>query len=73
MYFEMFGCVLGLPWTPKVRTKDLDAYLEATRLKFLGFPVEGDRETLVGLPAPIHEGVKVLKDVGGLALILILN
>lgn len=30
-------------------------------MKFVGFPVQGDRTTLAGLPAPIHEGVKVLK------------
>ncbi|ODN03424.1 Striatin-interacting protein 1 [Orchesella cincta] len=51
----------GLPWTPKVRQKDLDAFLENSRMKFVGFPIQGDRDTLAGLPAPIHEGVKVLK------------
>lgn len=54
---------LGLPWTPKVRQKDLDAFLDASRMKFVGFPIHGDRDTLAGLPAPIHEGVKVLKQV----------
>lgn len=51
----------GLPWQPKVRQKDLDLFLENTRLKFVGFPLEGDRESLFGLPEPIHEGVRVLK------------
>lgn len=51
----------GLPWQPKVRQKDLDTFLESTRLKFVGFPLEGDRESLFGLPEPIHEGVRVLK------------
>lgn len=51
----------GLPWIPKVRQKDLDAFLENTRIKFVGFPLQGDRESLFGLPQPIHEGVKVLK------------
>ncbi|XP_014291797.1 striatin-interacting protein 1 [Halyomorpha halys] len=51
----------GLPWQPKVRQKDLDSFLENTRIKFVGFPLEGDRESLFGLPEPIHEGVRVLK------------
>lgn len=53
----------GLPWIPKVRQKDLDAFLENTRIKFVGFPLQGDRESLFGLPQPIHEGVRVLKQV----------
>ncbi|XP_071453332.1 striatin-interacting protein 1 homolog isoform X2 [Hetaerina americana] len=51
----------GLPWAPKVRQKDLDQFLESTRQKFVGFPLLGDRDSLAGLPQPIHEGVKVLK------------
>uniref|UniRef100_A0A1B6KHM4 Far11/STRP C-terminal domain-containing protein n=1 Tax=Graphocephala atropunctata TaxID=36148 RepID=A0A1B6KHM4_9HEMI len=51
----------GLPWIPKVRQKDLDVFLENTRIKFVGFPLQGDRESLFGLPQPIHEGVRVLK------------
>ncbi|KAF6204102.1 hypothetical protein GE061_002442 [Apolygus lucorum] len=52
----------GLPWQPKVRQKDLDSFLENTRVKFVGWvPLEGDRESLFGLPEPIHEGVRVLK------------
>lgn len=51
----------GLPWVPKVRQKDLDVFLENTRMKFVGFNLKGDRESLFGLPQPIHEGVKVLK------------
>lgn len=51
----------GLPWMPKVRGKDLDNFLNNTRMKFVGFPLHGDRDTLIGLPEPIHEGVAVLK------------
>ncbi|KAF4523407.1 hypothetical protein B566_EDAN007878 [Ephemera danica] len=51
----------GLPWAPKVRMKDLDQFLDNTRVKFVGFQLQGDRESLAGLPQPIHEGVKVLK------------
>ncbi|XP_029032119.1 striatin interacting protein isoform X2 [Osmia lignaria lignaria] len=51
----------SLPWTPKVRQKDVDTFLEVTRLKFVGYNLEGDRESLAGLPQPIHEGVNTLK------------
>lgn len=51
----------GLPWKPKVRQKDIDQFLENSRLKFVGFSLQGDRESLAGLPQPIHEGVKTLK------------
>ncbi|KAJ8301772.1 hypothetical protein KUTeg_020759 [Tegillarca granosa] len=50
-----------LPWKPKVRQKELDLFLEHTRSKFVGFQVKNDQESLAGLPQPIHEGVKVLK------------
>lgn len=50
----------GLPWTSKVRQKDLEAFLEHTRSKFVGFNVKNDNGSLAGLPLPIHEGVKVL-------------
>ncbi len=49
-----------LPWTPKVRQKDLDSFLDHTRMKFVGFTLDEDRTTLAGLPQPIHEGVKIL-------------
>ncbi|XP_011308613.1 striatin-interacting protein 1 homolog [Fopius arisanus] len=51
----------GLPWTPKVRQKDVAAFLDSSRLKFVGYKLEGDVESLVGLPQPIHEGVNTLK------------
>ncbi|KAG5890980.1 hypothetical protein JTB14_037966 [Gonioctena quinquepunctata] len=52
----------GLPWKPKVRQKDIDIFLDGARLKFLGYSLPGDRTTLFGLPEPIHEGVKTLKE-----------
>jgi len=52
----------ALPWTPKVRPKDLDQFLDTTRLKFVGFMLPNDRVSLAGLPQPIHEGVRVLKE-----------
>ncbi|XP_030828749.1 striatin-interacting protein 1 homolog isoform X3 [Strongylocentrotus purpuratus] len=50
-----------LPWTPKVRQRDLDNFLDHTRNKFVGYQVSCDTTTLAGLPHPIHEGVQVLK------------
>uniref|UniRef100_A0A8C4H5K0 Striatin interacting protein 2 n=1 Tax=Dicentrarchus labrax TaxID=13489 RepID=A0A8C4H5K0_DICLA len=52
----------GLPWAPKVRlTKDIEHFLETSRNKFIGFTLGNDIDTLVGLPRPIHESVKTLK------------
>ncbi|XP_033744924.1 LOW QUALITY PROTEIN: striatin-interacting protein 1-like [Pecten maximus] len=51
----------SLPWKPKVRQKDLELFLDHTRIKFVGFQVQKDQASLAGLPQPIHEGVKVLK------------
>lgn len=51
-----------LPWKPKVRRKELEAFIDQERKKFLGYgDLPEDTETLVGLPYPIHESVKVLK------------
>ncbi|XP_043944773.1 striatin-interacting protein 2 [Protopterus annectens] len=51
----------GLPWAPKVREKDIENFLEVCRNKFVGFTLGNDIDTLVGLPRPIHESVKILK------------
>ena len=51
-----------LPWTPKVRQKDLDSFLDYTRMKFVGFTLKDDRTTLAGLPNPIHESVRILNN-----------
>ncbi|CAK9819050.1 Striatin-interacting protein 1 [Anthophora plagiata] len=51
----------GLPWTPKVRQKDVDTFLEVSRLKFFGYNLEGDRESSAGLPQPILESLNTLK------------
>lgn len=45
------------------RQKDLEMFLDHTRSKFVGFNVKNDSLSLAGLPLPIHEGVKVLKQV----------
>jgi hypothetical protein len=45
------------------RQKELEIFLEHTRAKFVGFQVKNDSGSLAGLPQPIHEGVKVLKQV----------
>ena len=36
-----------LPWTPKVRQKDLDTFLDYTRMKFVGFTIKDDRTSFV--------------------------
>lgn len=46
-----------------MRHKDIDLFLDSSRLKFLGYSLPEDHETLAGLPLPIHEGVKTLKRV----------
>lgn len=53
----------GLPWKPKVRQKDIDMFLDGARMKFVGYSLPGDHDTLAGLPLPIHEGVRTLKEV----------
>lgn len=53
----------GLPWVPKVRQRDIDYFLDCTRLKFVGYQLMNDRTSLAGLPEPIHEGLKVLQQV----------
>lgn len=45
------------------RQKDLEAFLEHTRKKFVGFAIKDDLTTLIGLPKPIHESIKILKEV----------
>ncbi|CAG9771079.1 unnamed protein product [Ceutorhynchus assimilis] len=52
----------GLPWKSKVRQRDIDAFLDASRQKFLGYCLPGDHNTLFGLPEPIHEGVRILNE-----------
>merc|ERR1719283_461367 len=42
--------VRGLPWTPKVRQKDVDSFLDNTRVKFVGFKLNEDSSSLPGLP-----------------------
>lgn len=50
-----------LPWSPKVRQRDLEYFFEQTRAKFIGFQVPQDTSSLAGMPQPIHEAVRVLK------------
>ena len=52
--------VRGLPWTPKVRAKDIETFLDTSRTKFVGFKLEDDTSSLAGLPQAIHEGARVL-------------
>ena len=54
--------------------KELDGFLDYTRMKFVGFKLQDDRTTLAGMPKPIHEGVRILnnyiyKSLGEVSLI----
>lgn len=51
-----------LPWEPKVRQKDVDMFLDVSRHKFLGYTLSNDRESEVGLPRPILEGIRTLRE-----------
>lgn len=51
----------SLPWLSKVRQKDIDMFLDNVRIKFVGYSLPGDRQTIAGLPNPIHEGIDILK------------
>nr|CAH8853332.1 unnamed protein product [Trichobilharzia regenti] len=52
----------SLPWKPKVKKKDLEVFLTNVRLKFIGFHVANDTVSLAGLPEPIHEAVRVMRE-----------
>lgn len=56
-----------------MRQKDVDTFLEVARMKFVGYKLQGDRESLAGLPQPIHEGVTTLKKVFYIFAIIIVN
>lgn len=58
-----FNAMPKLPWTPKVREKDIEIFLDASRSKFIGYTLQNDLNTLAGLPQPIKEGVGILKKV----------
>ncbi|KAK8757385.1 hypothetical protein V5799_004979 [Amblyomma americanum] len=64
------NAALGLPWVPKVRPKDIKEFLDATRLKFVGYQLPNDQTSLAGLPEPIHEGLRVLKQIALLKILL---
>uniref|UniRef100_A0A8C5D1M4 Striatin-interacting protein 1 homolog n=1 Tax=Gadus morhua TaxID=8049 RepID=A0A8C5D1M4_GADMO len=59
----------GLPWAPKVREKDIENFLESSRSKFIGYTLGNDTNTVVGLPRPIHESIRTLKQPLGLTSI----
>lgn len=50
-----------LPWAPKVRQKDIEIFLDASRNKFIGYSLHDDLDTMAGLPQPIKEGIEILK------------
>eukprot|EP00069_Balaena_mysticetus_P018956 bmy_11921T0 len=69
---DRLTCPKGLPWAPKItckkaavfsfgREKDIEVFLESSRSKFIGYTLGSDTNTVVGLPRPIHESIKTLK------------
>lgn len=50
----------GLPWTPKVRTKDIDLFFEQVRRKNIGFSLPNNRTTTAGLPQLTIDSIKIL-------------
>ncbi|XP_075260213.1 striatin-interacting protein 1 homolog isoform X3 [Convolutriloba macropyga] len=55
----------ALPWQPKIRTKDIQDFLDHSRIKYVGYKLKSDPEpdltTLAGLPQPIKESVAILR------------
>jgi len=59
---NIFNQIKSLPWRPKVRLGELEAFLDQVRKKFLGYgDLKNDLDTLIGLPNPIHESIRILK------------
>lgn len=50
-----------LPWKPKIRPQEIEAFLDNERSKFFGFQLPEDGMTTAGLPQPIFESLKALK------------
>uniref|UniRef100_A0A8D0MI62 Striatin-interacting protein 1 n=1 Tax=Sus scrofa TaxID=9823 RepID=A0A8D0MI62_PIG len=67
---DRLTCPKGLPWAPKVREKDIEMFLESSRSKFIGYTLGSDTNTVVGLPRPIHESIKTLKQIALLKILL---
>ncbi|KAI6243068.1 Striatin-interacting protein 2 [Aphelenchoides fujianensis] len=50
-----------LPWSSKVRTADIEAFIDAERLKFYGYKLPGDGKSLFGFPPPVLKSVEALR------------
>uniref|UniRef100_F1KTD6 Protein FAM40B n=1 Tax=Ascaris suum TaxID=6253 RepID=F1KTD6_ASCSU len=51
----------SLPWKPKVREEDIEAFLQHERMKFFGYRLPSDSTTVFGLPPPILKSVEALR------------
>ena len=59
---QLYSQFKTLPWKPKVRLVELESFLNQERKKFFGYgDLPNDLETMIGLPYPIQESVKILK------------
>uniref|UniRef100_A0A8D8LJJ7 Striatin-interacting protein 1 n=1 Tax=Cacopsylla melanoneura TaxID=428564 RepID=A0A8D8LJJ7_9HEMI len=55
--------ITTLPWKPKIDERELNMYVKYLRLKYFGLDLESsDVDSLFGLPEPLQEGIKILKD-----------
>ena len=46
-----------------MRSRDVLAFLDMSRRKFVGYELENDLTSTAGLPSPIKEGARVLERV----------
>jgi hypothetical protein len=59
---QLYSQFKSLPWRPKVRLAELEGFLDQERKKFFGYgDLVNDLDTMIGLPYPIQESVKILK------------
>jgi hypothetical protein len=59
---QLYSQFKSLPWKPKVRLAELESFLDQERKKFFGYgDLVNDLDTMIGLPYPIQESVKILK------------
>uniref|UniRef100_A0A8D9F989 Striatin-interacting protein 1 n=1 Tax=Cacopsylla melanoneura TaxID=428564 RepID=A0A8D9F989_9HEMI len=55
--------ITTLPWKPKIDERELIMYVKYLRFKYFGLDLESsDVDSLFGLPEPLQEGIKILKD-----------
>lgn len=59
---SLIGARKVLEFRPKARQRDVEAYIESCRTKFGCFETGSSSDNLAGLPGPILESIRVLKE-----------